>query len=79
MINVTDKLKELRRLKGVSQREVSEGIGINVRSYRHYEAGDTEPTATNIAKLAIYFEVSGDYLLGLSDNPKPHKGGTFNG
>ena len=70
MPTFAERIKELRNSKGLSQHAVGEILGVNERSYRRYEMGEFEPTATNIIKLANLFEVSSDYLLGLSDNPK---------
>ena len=72
MPTLADRLKELRKSKGLSQREVGEAIGVNERNYRRYEAGDSDPAATKVVKLADFFEVSADYLLGRSDNPQQH-------
>jgi len=72
MPTIADRLKELRKSKELPQRAVGESIGINERTYRRYEAGDIDPSATNVIKLADFFEVSADYLLGRSDNPQRH-------
>jgi len=58
--------------KKVTQKHVAESIGLSLRWYLHYERDEKEPTLGNINKLADFFEVSTDYLLGRSDNPKPH-------
>ncbi len=66
------RLKELRTEKGVSQVYIAEILGITDRGYRKYEAGDNEPTMSILIALADYFDVSLDYLVGRSDNPKRH-------
>ncbi|MCL2852324.1 MAG: helix-turn-helix domain-containing protein [Defluviitaleaceae bacterium] len=68
MPKIADRIKELRKSKGLSQREVGEAIGITERSYRRYEAGDMDPSATNIVNLADFFGVSADYLLGRTNH-----------
>ncbi|MCL2673776.1 MAG: helix-turn-helix domain-containing protein [Defluviitaleaceae bacterium] len=70
MPTFAERIRTLRNSKGLSQRVVGESLGINERTYKRYEAGEFEPTATNIIKLANLFEVSADYILGLSDNPQ---------
>jgi len=65
-----DRLKELRTAKGATQKQIAELLGIAERNYRRYEAGSVDPTASNMILLADYFDVSIDYLLGRSDNPK---------
>ena len=43
---------------------------LSERLYQSYELGEKEPGLGSINKLADYFEVSTDYLLGRTDNPK---------
>ena len=69
MPSFPDRLKELRKIKGVTQKQVAESIGISERNYQNLEHGKYNPNHDNIIKLADYFEVSADYLLGRSDNP----------
>lgn len=59
-----EKLKEMRKMCGLTQREVAERLGISQPSYVRYENGTSEPTLENLAKLADLFDVSADYLLG---------------
>ena len=67
MSTIADRLKELRKRCSLSQKQISIAVEINERTYRRYEAGDIEPSASNINKLADYFQVSTDYLLGRTD------------
>ena len=69
MSNIANRLKGLRKAKGVRQKDVTSAIGINERTYRSYEAGAIEPSAVTIVKLADYFNISADYLLCRTDNP----------
>ena len=64
MANFADRLKELRKIKGVTQRQMADLLGIAERNYQRYETGIVDPTASNSIKLADFFEVSVDYLLG---------------
>lgn len=64
------RLKELRLNQQLTQQLLSKEIDINDRTIRRYESGEMQPTATTIIKIANYFGVSADYLLGLSDDPK---------
>lgn len=61
------KLKLLRKEKNVSQREVSKALGITMSAYSNYEQGIRQPSLEILIKICKYFEVSADYLLGLSD------------
>ena len=64
-----DKLKDLRKNKNVTQKQVAKAIGIAERNYRRLEA-ENNPSVETTIKLAEYFQVSTDYLLGLTDNPE---------
>ena len=64
MANFADRLKELRKVKGVTQRQMADLLGIAERNYQRYETGIVDPTASNATKLADFFEVSVDYLIG---------------
>lgn len=39
-----------------------------MRSYRRYETGEREPDASTLVRMADYYHVTADYLLGRSDN-----------
>lgn len=58
------RLKELRKAKGMTQNEVAKVIGYSSLSYARYEKGEREPDINTLCKLADYFEVSVDYLIG---------------
>lgn len=58
------KLKELRNKIGISQKEVAQKVGINYSMYNRYENGLNEPDLATVIKLADFFGVSVDTLLG---------------
>jgi len=64
------RLRELRASKNVTQKQIAESIGLSERAYQYYELAEREPTVGTINKLADFFEVSTDYLLGRTNNPK---------
>lgn len=59
-------LKELRLERGLTQKEVADALKINSVTYLHYEKDQREPPLTLLADMAVFFEVSVDYLLGLT-------------
>jgi transcriptional regulator with XRE-family HTH domain len=61
------RLKELRNEKEYTQEEVATFLGITRPAYTAYEAGKRQPDYEILIKLANYFNVSTDYLLGRSD------------
>jgi len=63
----SERLRSLRGARNITQKQIAESIGLSESAYQHYERGTREPTLSNINKLADYFCVSADYLLGRSD------------
>ena len=60
-----DRLRELRRARGVSCQVMAECCGLSKNAIRRYERGQREPGAQSVIKIARYFEVTTDYLLGV--------------
>lgn len=67
MIKFAERLRGLRIEKGMKQREMAGFMGIQLRSYQHYESGERRPDYEGLVALADYFDVTTDYLLGRSD------------
>lgn len=65
-----ERLRRLRERRRVSRYVMSELCGLNRNSVRRYERGEAEPTMKALVNIAEYFEVSLDYLVGISDKPK---------
>ena len=61
------RLKELREEKGLTQKQLAEQLNLNSVTYLHYEKDQREPPLKVLAEMAVFFEVSTDYLLGLTD------------
>lgn len=59
-----NKLLELRKEKGLTQTQVAEVIDCTYQAYQRYEKGLREPDFATLQKLAEYFDVSVDYILG---------------
>ena len=69
--NITGKrLRNLREKKNVSQAEVANFLGIERTTYTAYESGKSRPVRC-LNELAQYYNVSVDYILGLSEYPLP--------
>ena len=62
-----DRLRDLRKERGLSQQAVATAIGLSQRAYSFYEPGYREPTFDTLILICKFFDVSADYLLGLSD------------
>ena len=64
------RLNELRTLYNETNKEISDYVGISIRSLQFYLSGTKEPTLSKFIALADYFNVSLDYLSGRTDNPE---------
>lgn len=69
----SERLKELRSERNVSQKDVASAIELSLRGFQYYEADKKEPTLSKVVALAEYFDVSIDYLVGRTDNQAAHK------
>ncbi len=66
------RLKELRTQKKISQEQLARYLGMKRENISNYERGIvTNVNSETLDKLANYFTVSVDYLLGRTDNPNP--------
>lgn len=63
------RLKDLRIQRGVTQKAIAEGIGVAPVSLQRFEYGTVKPKLDTVARLADFFNVSVDYLIGRSNNP----------
>lgn len=67
------RLKELRKQKNISQLKLAMDLTMNQNSISRYETGEREADYATLIKFADYFNVSIDYLLERTDNPKMNK------
>jgi len=68
MLYFGDKLKALRNEKGWTQQQLAEKVELVSASISAYEQGAKSPSVEVLIKLCSLFNVSSDYLLGLSDS-----------
>ena len=67
------RLKEIRKAKGISQLKLAIDLNTNQNTISRYETGEREPGINELIRIADYFNVSIDYLLERTDNPKIQK------
>ncbi len=67
------RLKELRAKKGISQLKLALDLNTNQNTISRYETGEREADYAMLIAIANYFDVSLDYLLERTDNPKMNK------
>ncbi len=73
LILFTERLQQLQESKQFLKKDIANNIEISVMAYYRYEKGERIPTADILCRLADFFDVSIDYLVGRTDNPNSHK------
>ncbi len=66
------RLRDSREDHDLNQTQVAEYLGINQRTYSNYETEKRSMPMEHYRKLALLYETSVDYLLGLTDEPHPY-------
>ncbi|MBQ8546336.1 MAG: helix-turn-helix transcriptional regulator [Clostridia bacterium] len=67
------RLKLLRKQRGISQLKLAMDLNMNQNSISRYENEERQADYQTLILFADYFDVSIDYLLGRTDNPKTNK------
>ena len=70
---VSMRLKQLRKEKNISQLKLAIDLNMNQNTVSRYETGEREADYAALIQIADYFQVSIDYLLERTDNPKMNK------
>lgn len=66
------RLKELREDRDITQKEIAGFLNIRQNTYSQYENGQRQLPIDSLIKLAAFFKTSCDYILEVTDNPKPY-------
>jgi transcriptional regulator with XRE-family HTH domain len=64
---IKNRIKELRKEKGLTQKQLAELVNKSVTGLASWEQGLSEPSVNDIRTLCKIFDVSADYLLGIVD------------
>ena len=64
LVGFGNRLKELRKGKGLTQQNMADMMGLTMRNYQRYEYGMINVPATTLNFFADFFGVTTDYLLG---------------
>ena len=67
------KIRDLREDHDLKQWEIAQYLNCSQRAYSNYELGQRDIPTDVLIKLSEYYNVSVDYLLGLTKNPKRNK------
>ncbi len=66
------RLKDLREDRDIKQVEIAKYLHVKQNTYSQYENGQRQIPIEALIKLAEYFQTSTDYILGLTNDPKPY-------
>lgn len=67
------RIRDLREDHDLKQRELAAYLNCSQRAYSNYELGQRDVPSEILIRLADYYHVSVDYILGLTNNPKRNK------
>ena len=59
-----ENLQKLRKAKNLKQQELADALGISLRAYRYYESGEREPQVSLLVRMADFFDLPLDELVG---------------
>ena len=67
------RIKDLREDKDLSQKDIAKILNMSQTGYSKYEVGTNDIPTKILISLSVFYNTSVDYILGLTDNPKPYK------
>ena len=67
------KLKDLREDNDYTQEQIAKVLNCKQNTYQQYESGKRQIPIENLKKLAIFYNTSIDYIVGITDDIKPYK------
>ena len=70
MLTYIDKLRGLREDNDLTQAQIAEVLGTSQTMYARYERGANEMPIRHLVTLCRFYNVSADYLLGTTPNPR---------
>ncbi len=66
-MDFSKKICALRKARGVTQTEAAQAVGVALRQYQRFEKGEQKPGFDNLLKIADYYKVSVDWLMGRTE------------
>ena len=67
------RIRDLREDHDLKQREIADILHCSQRAYSNYELGQRDVPSAVLIRLAQYYKVSVDYILGLTNDPRPYR------
>lgn len=68
----SEKIRQLRKDRHLTQAEVAKEVGLSARGYQDLELG-AKPRYDALLHIADFYDVSVDWLMGCTDNPHAHR------
>ena len=72
-MSFSERIVQLKTERRLLQKDIAASVGISLRLYQYYEKDQREPTLSVLVRLADFFDVSLDYLVGRTDNPEVNR------
>lgn len=66
------RMKDLREDKDLYQKDIAKILNLNQQAYSRYETGNKTITTELLVKLALFYNTSTDYILGLTNTKEPY-------
>ena len=73
MVDYRSRLRNVREDRDLTQTDVGKIINKSQQGYNHIETGRAELKIDDLVKLCKFYNLSADYLIGMTDKPKPYK------
>ncbi|MBQ9162708.1 MAG: helix-turn-helix transcriptional regulator [Clostridia bacterium] len=67
------RIRDLREDRDLTQKEIAQKLNCSQQVYSNYELGQRDVPTDILIRLALFYNVSIDYILGISDEPKRNK------
>ncbi len=67
------RISELRKERGLNQTQIAKELNMSQTGYSKYETGENDIPTAVLIKLSLYYGVSVDYLLNLTEFPEPYE------
>lgn len=74
IIKYYQRLRDLRLDKDLNQKDIAQVLETSQKQYSRWESGEYEMPMHNFRKLAIFYDVSLDYIAGLTNKKRSYKG-----
>ena len=68
-----DRIRGLREDRDLTQSEIARVLGTTQQQYSKIETGRSDISGDKLRRLSVFYNISADYILGLTDDPRPLK------